>query len=77
MKHDLNTFDEHYRYKDHVLVNEIYEDEDHRSNWWSWGKINGNYVEDPQTLTSVRSNSYSTFEEIWDAFVKEVDNVGV
>ena len=73
MQYDLNMFDEHYRYDGYVLVNEIYEDEDHRSNTWSWGKLVGNYVEDPQILTGVSSNSYGSFEEIYAVFKLAVD----
>ena len=77
MQYALNTFDEHYIYNGYVLVNEIYEDDDHRSNTWSWGKLVGSYVEDPKILTGVSSNSYGSFNEIYEAFAKEVDNVGL
>jgi hypothetical protein len=81
MEYDINLFDEHYVYNDYVLVNEIYEDEDHRSNTWAWGKlvqrIHGRYVEDPKILTGVSSNSYGSFDEIYEAFKREVNNVGL
>lgn len=77
MQYNLNTFDEHYIYNGYVLVNEIYEDDDHRSNTWSWGKHTDGYIEDPQILTGVSSNSYGHFNEIYEAFAKEVDNVGM
>jgi hypothetical protein len=75
MKYDVNMFDEHYIYNGYVLVNEIYEDEDHRSNTWSWGKLQGGYVEDPKILTGVSSNSYGPFEEIYNVFKISVDNL--
>jgi hypothetical protein len=74
MKYDVNMFDEHYIYNGYVLVNEIYEDEDHRSNTWSWGELQGGYVEDPKILTGVSSNSYGSFEEIYNVFKTTVDN---
>jgi hypothetical protein len=73
MEYDLNMFDEHYIYNGYVLVNEIYEDEDHRSNTWSWGKHVDGYIEDPQILKGLSSNSYASFNEVIENFHKKVD----
>jgi hypothetical protein len=79
MEYCLNEFDEHYIYNGYVLVNEIYEDDDHRSNTWSWGKlvrrIHGSYVEDPQILKGLSSNSYAPWEEVQTHFKNMVDNL--
>jgi hypothetical protein len=75
MDYNLNSFDEHYVYKGYALVNEIYEDEDHRSNTWSWGKVENDCIVDQKILTGVSSNSYGPFEEIFEVFKITVDKL--
>jgi hypothetical protein len=66
-------FDESYTYKGYALVNEIYEDEDHRANTWMWGRLNGDSIVDASLLTGLSSNSYASFEEVYRVFKTMVD----
>jgi hypothetical protein len=68
-------FDESYTYKGYALVNEIYEDDDHRSNTWMWGKVDGNHVTNVCLLEGMRSNSYATYKEAQTHFKNVVDNL--
>jgi hypothetical protein len=77
MKHNIYLYDDYYRYNGYVLVNEIYEDDDHRANTWYWGKLSGKCIVDPQLLTGLSSNSYAPWEEVVNVFQQVVDNVGV
>lgn len=74
MKQNLNTFDEHYTYKDYVLVNDVYEDDDHRANTWFWGKHVDGFIENAQLLKGLSSNSYAPWAEVLNVFKKTVDN---
>lgn len=72
-RQSLKHFDEFYLYEGYALVNEIYEDEDHRANTWMWGKIDGDTVTEVRILTGLSSNSYATWEEVQRVFKKTVD----
>ena len=69
----LAFFDESYTYKGYALVNEVYEDEDHRANTWLWGRLDGDSIVDARLLTGLSSNSYAPWEEVWDVFTKTID----
>lgn len=69
----LAYFDESYTYKGYALVNEIYEDEDHRANTWMWGRLDGDSIVDARLLTGLSSNSYAPWEEVWNVFTKTID----
>lgn len=70
----LSFFDESYTYKGYALVNEIYEDEDHRANTWMWGLLDGDSIINAQLLTGLSSNSYAPWEEVYRVFKTAVDN---
>lgn len=76
-RQNLEYFDESYTYNGYALVNEIYEDEDHRANTWLWGQLDGDSIVDARILTGLSSNSYAPWEEVKNIFEKEVDNVGL
>lgn len=69
----LSYFDEQYFYKSYALVNEIYEDEDHRANTWMWGKVDGEAVVDVKLLRKLSSNSYAPWDEVKKVFHETVD----
>ena len=69
----LAFFDESYTYKGYALVNEIYEDEDHRANTWMWGRLDGDSIVDARLLTGLSSNSYAPWEEVYHVFKTMVD----
>lgn len=69
----LAYFDESYTYKGYALVNEIYEDEDHRANTWMWGRLDDDSIVDARLLTGLSSNSYAPWEEVWNVFTKTID----
>lgn len=69
----LSAFDESYIYNGYALVNEIYEDEDHRANTWLWGRLDGDSIVDARLLTGLSSNSYAPWEEVWNVFTKTID----
>jgi hypothetical protein len=69
----LNAFDESYVYGDYALVNEIYEDDDHRANTWMWGKVNEDCVIEVRLLEGLSSNSYAPWEEVMKVFTKTID----
>lgn len=71
----LHWFDEEYSYKDYVLVNEIYEDDDCRKNTWMWGRVDGNNIVDAVLLDGLSSNSYAPFSEVIENFHKKVDQL--
>ena len=72
-KAHLGFFDESYIYKGYALVNEIYDDEDHRSNTWMWGELDKDSIVNVELLTGLSSNSYAPFEEVYHVFKTMVD----
>jgi hypothetical protein len=74
-RQSLTYFDDFYVYGDYALVNEIYEDEDHRANTWMWGKVDGDHVTEVQLLKGLSSNSYASWEEVQTNFKTLVDNL--
>jgi hypothetical protein len=70
----LAFFDESYTYKGYALVNEIYEDEDHRANTWMWGRLDGDSIVNARILSGLSSNSYAPWAEVYQAFKTMVDN---
>lgn len=74
-RQSLNYFDEFYVYGDYALVNEIYEDDDHRANTWMWGKLDENTVTEVRLLEGLSSNSYAPWEEVHTHFKNMVDNL--
>ena len=75
VRHDTSTFDEVYHYKGFVLVNELYEDEDCRKNWYRWGSIVDGFAIDLKELDGLSSRSYASFEEAWSVFTWTVENI--
>ena len=71
----LSAFDESYTYNGYALVNEIYEDEDHRANTWLWGKLDGDSIVDAKLLTGLSSNSYAPWEEVQRVFETMIDEM--
>lgn len=69
----LNYFGAAYIYKDYVLVNELYEDDDVRKNSWMWGKHENGYIVNAVLLEGLSSNSYAPWEEVQKKFHKCVD----
>jgi len=69
----LSAFDESFTYNGYALINEIYEDEDHRANTWMWGRLDGDSIVDARLLTGLSSNSYAPWEEVWNVFTKTID----
>lgn len=76
-RQSLSYFDDSYTYNGYALVNEIYEDDDHRANTWLWGKLDEESIVDAQILKGLSSNSYASWDEVQEVFKKEVDNVGM
>jgi hypothetical protein len=74
-RQSLDYFDEHYIYGDYVLVNEIYEDDDHRANTWMWGRMVSGYATEVRLLEGLSSNSYAPWEEVQTHFENMVDNL--
>lgn len=74
-RQSLSYFDEFYVYGDYALVNEIYEDDDHRANTWMWGKIDEDTITDVQILKGLSSNSYAPWEEVHTHFKNVVDKL--
>jgi hypothetical protein len=73
-RQSLDYFDEHFIYGDYALVNEIYEDEDHRANTWMWGRMVSGYVTEVRLLEGLSSNSYAPWEEVQNHFKNMVDS---
>ena len=71
----LTYFDEYYGYGGYALVNEIYEDEDHRANTWMWGKADGDYIIDVRLVEGLSSNSYAPWEEVQSHFKNMIDQI--
>lgn len=71
----LSAFDESFIYKGYALVNEIYEDEDHRANTWLWGKLEGDSIVNAQLLTGLSSNSYAPWKEVHRVFKENVNKL--
>lgn len=71
----LVFFDESYTYKGYALVNEIYEDDDHRSNTWIWGTLDGDSIVDGRILQGLSSNGYAAWDEVWNVFTVTVENI--
>ena len=70
----LYHFDDTYVYNNYVLVNELYEDDDgFNKNWYQWGILNDDEVENLQTLTGLSSNSYASFTEAINVFKEKVN----
>lgn len=74
-RQNLEYFDEYYIYKGYALVNEIYEDEDHRANTWMWGKFDELCIVDAQLLAGLTSNSYAPWDEVKTKFEKMIDEM--
>ena len=74
-RQSLKYFDEFYVYGDYALVNEIYEDDDHRANTWMWGKVDEDCVVEARLLEGLSSNSYAPWEEVHTHFKNMVDNL--
>ena len=74
-RQSLDYFDEHYIYGDYVLVNEIYEDDDHRANTWMWGRMVSGYATEVRLLEGLSSNSYTPWEEVYTHFKNTVDSL--
>jgi len=73
-KQRINWFDESYKYKGYVLVNELIEDpEGFYKNSWMWGKEDGEYVLNTVLLDGLYSNSYSNFSEAHKVFTQMID----
>ena len=70
----LAFFYESYTYKGYGLVNELYEDDDHRSNTWFWGKLDGDNIVNARLLEGLSSNSYAPWSEVINHFKTTVDN---
>jgi len=71
----LKYFDEFYVYEGYALVNEIYEDEDHRANTWMWGKIYEDVVTEVRLLDGLSSNSYAPWDEVKEVFQQKVNKL--
>jgi len=72
--HHVTYFNEYLtEYRGYVLLNDIYEDEDHRTNTYQFGISHGDYVENPQKLKGLSSNSYAPWEEVEAHFKTTVD----
>jgi hypothetical protein len=70
----ISSFDEAYRYKGYVLVNELYEDsEGFYKNTWMWAKIDGENCIDLVSLDNLSSNSYARFAEAHEAFINLIN----
>jgi len=74
-RQSLKYFDEFYVYEGYALVNEIYEDDDHRANTWMWGKVDKDTVTEVRLLEGLSSNSYAPWEEVQTHFKNMVDNL--
>ena len=71
----LKYFDEFYVYGDYALVNEIYEDDDHRANTWMWGRMVAGCITEARLLEGLSSNSYAPWEEVQRVFETTVDEI--
>lgn len=71
----LHAFDEFYIYNGYALVNEIYEDDDHRANTWMWGKLHEDCILEVRLLQGLSSNSYAPWEEVQLVFKNTVDTL--
>jgi hypothetical protein len=74
-RQSLDYFDDHYIYGDYVLVNEIYEDDDHRANTWMWGRMVSGYATEVRLLEGLSSNSYAPWEEVQRVFETTVGEI--
>jgi hypothetical protein len=74
-RQSLDYFDEHYIHGDYVLVNEIYEDDDHRANTWMWGRMVSGYATEVRLLEGLSSNSYAPWEEVQRVFETTVGEI--
>jgi hypothetical protein len=74
-RESLKYFDEFYVYEGYALVNEIYEDEDHRANTWMWGKVDEDTVTEVRLLKGLSSNSYAPWAEVFEVFKNTINNL--
>lgn len=75
-KQRIAWFDESYKYKGYVLVNELIEDSDgFYKNSWMWGKEDGEHVLEVIELEGLTSNSYSNFSEAHKVFTQLMDEI--
>jgi len=74
-RQSLNFFDEEIHYKGYVLVNELYEDDDVRKNFYMWGRVDGGCIVDAVALEGLSSKSYAPWKEVWEKFVETVDQL--
>ena len=74
----LSYYDESYKYRGYVLVNELFEDsEGFYKNGWQWGRLDDSETKVcfPDILTGIRSNSYSDFSEAHKVFTQLIDKI--
>ena len=70
----ISSFDEAYKYKGYVLVNELYEDpEGFYKNTWMWGRVEGDTVYDVRILDDLSSNSFAKYDEAMESFLKKLE----
>lgn len=74
-KYGPDYFDEFLEYKGFALVNEVFEDDDCRKNYYQWGRCINGYIIDPKELEGLSSRSYASFGEVWDVFTISVENI--
>jgi hypothetical protein len=74
-RQSLGYFDDSYTYKGYALVNEIYEDDDHRANTWMWGKLDEESIVEARLLTGLSSNSYAPWDEVKKVFEESVNKL--
>lgn len=75
VRFDSTYFDETYEYKGFALVNELYEDEDCRKNYYQWGRLVDGYVINIKELEGLSSRSYAGWDEVWSLFTWTVEDI--